>query len=303
MSGEPSLAVTVGLLSNLGRSRLFAVPVKPFLPVGEIPRLERLPLVAIRRLGPKRTESRVRRQVNETVEIGQGVRLDTGSTSLLLRRRGFPEHCAPQDPSTRVREATQHLQRLPLITVGMIGSDAQDKVDWFSLGRCDSFDESDPVVESSLTRVAPRPLEHHAVGVDADTCRCLARAQDPKEKFRPSTSDVQRGTRSCPCQGRGDRVGPSTGKRSIEVEELVVTRRRYVCCHARQSMAHSVDAGTSVVVLRPAYQPTSGLPFCERQGDDHLGFERVWSGGLRGWRVEGRVHAERLSAMRRSRAR
>ena len=46
ISAEPTFAVTVGLLSNLGSSGMVAMEMKPFLPVGEVPRLKRLPLVA-----------------------------------------------------------------------------------------------------------------------------------------------------------------------------------------------------------------------------------------------------------------
>ena len=76
ISAEPTLAVTVGLLSNLVSSGMVAIVMKPFLPVGEVPRRKKLPLVAGSPSASKVAESRVRRQVNETVKIGQGVRLD-----------------------------------------------------------------------------------------------------------------------------------------------------------------------------------------------------------------------------------
>jgi hypothetical protein len=52
----------------------------------------------------------------------------------------------------------QYLQCLRLITVGMVRPDAQDKIDWGSLGRCDTLDEADSIVEASCTRVPPSAL-------------------------------------------------------------------------------------------------------------------------------------------------
>ena len=132
--------------------------MKPFLPVGEVPRLKKLPLVAACRLRPKWTETRVRRQVNETVKIGQGVRLDARGTGLLSRRSGLPERCAEQDPPARLRKTMQYLQCLRLITVGMVRPDAQHNIDCGSLGLCDTLDEADSIVEASCGRVPPSAL-------------------------------------------------------------------------------------------------------------------------------------------------
>lgn len=133
----------------------------------------------------------------------------------------------------------QYLQSLRLITVNMVGPDAQHEIDWGSLARRCSLDEADPVVEASCTGVPPGALEHRAVGVEADTFGSIAHAQDPKKKFRPSTSDVQHGTGVRHGKCCGDRVRPSARQRSIEVEELVISRRWYVTCHAGNLMSQA----------------------------------------------------------------